>query len=35
MFPQVREVLSRDQLTELGLEMESRKEELKSELVEV
>jgi len=34
MFPQARQALSREQLTQLGSQMESRKEELKGELVE-
>ncbi|HET8646009.1 MAG TPA: hemerythrin domain-containing protein [Vicinamibacteria bacterium] len=34
MFPQAREVLSAEQLAELGSEMAERKEELKGELVE-
>jgi iron-sulfur cluster repair protein YtfE (RIC family) len=33
MFPQARQALSREQLAELGSQMESRKEELKGELV--
>jgi hemerythrin-like domain-containing protein len=34
MFPQARQALSRERLAELGSQMESRKEELKGELVE-
>jgi iron-sulfur cluster repair protein YtfE (RIC family) len=34
MFPQARQALSREQLADLGSQMESRKEELKGELVE-
>lgn len=34
MFPQAREVLTQEQLTQLGTEMRSRKSQLKNELVE-
>jgi iron-sulfur cluster repair protein YtfE (RIC family) len=34
MFPQARQALGQDRLRELGQEMESRKEELKGEMVE-